>query len=180
MLAMTAAETMPPSPVLYVTGDATQPEGEGLRIIAHIVNDANGWGAGFVVALSKKWARPEAEYRRWMSEAATKNVKLLGAMQFVPVERDIWVANIVGQHGMGRGADGSPPIRYEALSRGLSFIAQYACDHPEKRVSVHAPRLGCGLAGASWSQVEPLLDRHFVLRNIPVTIYDWPGGTFNP
>ena len=174
------AENLKPSAIGYVTGDATKPEGEGLKIITHIVNDQNGWGSGFVLALSKRWSRPEVEYRRWMSEKIPKNVKLLGTMQLVPVENDIYVANIVGQHGVGRAADGSPPIRYEALSRGLGLVAQYALSYPERNVSVHAPRLGCSLAGGRWSEVEPLLEQHFVTNKIPVTIYDWPGGTYNP
>lgn len=41
----------------YVTGDATEPIGEGEKIIAHICNDQGGWGAGFVLALSKKMGR---------------------------------------------------------------------------------------------------------------------------
>lgn len=103
---MTAAETMPPSSVRYVTGDATAPEGDGLKIIAHIVNNQNLWGAGFVVALSRKWKRPQREYHQWLSRSDGKN--LLGAMQLVPVESDIYIANIVGQHGVGRGTDGAP------------------------------------------------------------------------
>jgi len=178
---MTAAQTMQTSSVQYVTGDATQPEGEGLKIIAHCCNNAGKWGAGFVLALSKRWERPEREYLRWYEDHGTvKFRRLLGAMQLVPVEDDIFIANIVGQHGVGKSKDGKPPIRYDAISKGFGFIAQYAKDHPERNVSVHMPRIGCSLAGGSWSQIEPLLEKHFVTNGIPVTVYDWPGGAFNP
>ena len=46
----------------YVIGDATAPQGEGNKIICHICNDVGGWGAGFVMALSKKWKQPVEEY----------------------------------------------------------------------------------------------------------------------
>ena len=178
---MAVATEQAPSPITYVEGDATAPIGEGLKIVTHCNNNVGAWGAGFVIALSKRWSRPEAEYRRWYEQHGDLKFRtLLGAVQLGPVEEDLNGAHIVGQAGIGRGVDGVPPIRYEALSRGLGFVAQFAIDHPEKRVSVHAPRLGCGLAGASWSKIEPLLMEHFVSRDIPVTIYDFPGGRFNP
>jgi len=175
---MTAAETMSPSSVRYVTGDATAPEGDGLKIIAHCCNNIGLWGAGFVLSLSKKWDRPEAEYRGWHER--TGGDLPLGAMQLVPVEPDVYIANLVGQHGVRAAKGGEMPIRYEAISKGFRLITQYALAHREKKVSVHMPRLGCALAGGSWAKVEPLIDVHFVANGILVTVYDWPGGTFNP
>ncbi len=45
--------------IKYITGDATNPEADGLRIIVHVCNDIGGWGRGFVLALSNKWEVPE-------------------------------------------------------------------------------------------------------------------------
>lgn len=179
---MTAAETMTPTAVRYVEGDATAPEGDGLKIIAHCCNNVGVWGAGFVLAVSRRWDRPEREYRAWFErQGSVKFRSMLGAMQLVPVEDDLAVANIVGQKGVaGRTTDGRPPIRYDAIARGFGYIAQYATTHPELDVSVHMPRIGCSLAGGSWAQIEPLIDRAFVTKKIPVTVYDWPGGTYNP
>lgn len=165
----------------YVSGDATRPEGDGLKIIAHCCNNVGGWGAGFVVALSGRWERPEREYRLWAERSGKERFrKLLGAMQLVPVEDDVSVANIIGQDGMGRAPDGGPPIRYDAISRGFHFIAEYALSKTDQLVSVHMPRIGCSLAGGRWSEIEPMLDDHFIRRGIHVTVYDWPGGTYNP
>ena len=178
---MTAAKDQPASPLVnYVEGDATAPAGEGLKIIAHCCNNVGGWGAGFVVALSKRWNRPETEYRKWYhrkGEVAFR--KLLGAMQLVPVDDGVMVANIIGQEGLGS-SGGKTPIRYEAIAKGFKFISQYAQDNPERNVSVHMPRIGCGLAGGSWSEIEPLIDEYFVTAGIPVTVYDFNGGKFNP
>jgi O-acetyl-ADP-ribose deacetylase (regulator of RNase III) len=178
---MAAATEQPRSPlVTYVEGDATTPQGDGLKIITHCCNNVGGWGAGFVVALSRKWDRPEAEYRKWYERHGDVKFRtLLGAMQLVPVEADISVANIIGQHGL-RSSGGETPIRYQAISKGFRHIASYATQNLERNVSVHMPRIGCGLAGGSWSQIEPLIDKQFVARGIPVTVYDFPGGKFNP
>ena len=47
----------------YLVGDATRPVGEGVKLIIHCCNDIGAWGAGFVVALSKRWEGPEKCYR---------------------------------------------------------------------------------------------------------------------
>lgn len=179
---MTAVEIVTPEAVRYVEGDATAPGGTGTRVIAHCCNNVGVWGAGFVMALSRRWERPEREYRAWFERHGSVNFRnMLGAMQLVPVEDGLAVANIVGQNNVaGRGAHPGPPIRYDAIAKGFGYIAQYATTHPELEVSVHMPRIGCSLAGGSWAQIEPLIDRAFVTKNIPVTVYDWPGGTYNP
>lgn len=53
--------------IRHVKGDATQPQAKvkANRIIAHMCNDLDGWGKGFVLALSKRWSGPEAAYRAW-------------------------------------------------------------------------------------------------------------------
>lgn len=55
-------------PIKYVIGDATEPQGTGRKIIAHVCNDCGGWGAGFVLALSAKDYRPESRDLRGSRE----------------------------------------------------------------------------------------------------------------
>ena len=59
--------------IKYITGDATQPVGEGNKIIVHVCNDVGGWGRGFVMALSKRWKEPEMKYREWPRTRKTLN-----------------------------------------------------------------------------------------------------------
>ena len=35
------------------------------------------------------------------------------------------------------------------------------------------PRIGCGLAGGKWTEVEPLIEVHLVSADVPVTVYDF-------
>ena len=52
-------------------------------ILAHICNDVGGWGAGFVLAVSKRWGAPESEFYKWHESG--KDFEL-GNVQFVEVE----------------------------------------------------------------------------------------------
>ncbi|WP_203183781.1 macro domain-containing protein [Streptomyces pratensis] len=155
------------SGITYVQGDATAPQGKGVKLIVHVCNDLGGWGKGFVLAVSRRWPGPEAAYRRWHRERSGNDFGL-GAVQFVQAERYIWVANVVGQRGIRTGSKGVP-VRYEAIDAGLDKVAAKAAD---LGASVHMPRIGCGLAGGTWPRVEPLITERLVSRGIDVTVYD--------
>jgi hypothetical protein len=108
--------------ITHLTGDATRPSGQGRKIIAHICNDQGRWGKGFVVAISARWPEPEEIYCTWFDENAEFE---LGAVQFVQVERDIFVANMIGQEGI-REKSGIPPIRYAAVWSALQKVGEKA------------------------------------------------------
>jgi O-acetyl-ADP-ribose deacetylase (regulator of RNase III) len=153
----------------YRTGNATSPIGNGAKIIVHVCNDIGAWGRGFVLAISERWPDPERRYRAWHRGEETQPFTL-GEVQFVQVAEDIWVANLIGQRGI-RALTGVPPIRYEAIQKGLGKVALEA-----KRLSasVHMPRIGCSLAGGKWESVERIVDERLVKPGVPVTVYDPP------
>ncbi|MEU3573803.1 macro domain-containing protein [Kitasatospora sp. NPDC036755] len=154
--------------ITYVRGDATTPQGKGVKVIAHVCNDLGGWGKGFVLALSRRWPEPEAAYRRWHRERATNDFGL-GAVQLVPVDPHVWVANLVGQRGIRTGRSTGVPVRYEAIDTALTALGEHAL---RLGASVHMPRIGCGLAGGRWERVEPLVTARLTARGVPVTVYD--------
>lgn len=152
--------------ITFVKGDATRPLGDGPRIIAHVSNDQGGWGAGFVLAISKRWREPEATYRR---VARTTGLPL-GDVQFVEVGDQIVVANMIAQVGYGR--HGTPiPLRYDALRTCLMKVAAEAT---RLKASVHCPRIGCGLSGGRWGEVEKIITDTLLRESVPVTVYDLP------
>ncbi|MEU2712039.1 macro domain-containing protein [Streptomyces sp. NPDC007205] len=159
------------SEIEYVRGDATVPSVKGVKVIAHVCNDIGGWGKGFVLALSRRWPEPEAAYRTWHRDRA-KNDFGLGAVQLVRVEPYVWVANMIGQRGVRRGSKGVP-VRYEAIDTALDRLAGEVI---RLGASVHMPRIGCGLAGGTWSRIEPLITERLVKRGIAVTVYDHGEG----
>ena len=151
----------------YVIGDATQPIGEGPKIIVHVCNDIGGWGRGFVVALSKRWPEPEQNYRAW-HRGDEKMPFALGEVQFVQVGEAIWVANMIGQRDV-RTVGGVPPVRYEAIQKGLRRVAEAA---RRLGASVHMPRIGCGLAGGKWAEVGKIVEDELAKIGVSVTVYD--------
>jgi O-acetyl-ADP-ribose deacetylase (regulator of RNase III) len=147
--------------IQYLNGDATSPQAEGNKVVAHICNDLGGWGKGFVLAVSRRWPEPEADYRKWHRERADSDFSL-GAVQIVQVESEIWVANMVGQRGIKASADG-PPIRYDAVRECLGKLGDFAS---AQAASVHMPRIGCGLAGGRWERVEPIIEATLSSRTV--------------
>ncbi len=153
--------------IQYTKGDATQPKTNGNKIIVHICNDIGGWGKGFVMAISKRWKKPEQEYRKWYTSQENFD---LGEVQFVQVEKDLWIANIIGQHKIRKDENGNAPIRYEAIQKGLKKVCTKAKD---LNASVHMPRIGCGLAGGTWDKIEPLINQELLENQIYTTVYDF-------
>ena len=141
----------------YVKGDATQPIAKP-AIIAHICNDVGAFGAGFVLAVSKRWSRPEKVYR-------TAKTLTLGHVQFVDVGNGITVANMIAQRGL---SGPKPWVRYDALETCLKLVFAEAA---RTKASVHMPRIGCGIGGGSWSEVEPIIDR--TCDSVRVVVYDY-------
>lgn len=153
--------------IQYITGDATDPKPQQneLSIIVHICNDIGAWGAGFVLALSKRWDLPESEYR-------SNKPYILGNIQLIPVESNIIVCNLIGQHGIYKGKYKLPPIRYEAVRDGLTNLANKIkqLEHTNN-ITVHMPRIGCGLAGGNWAIVEDIIIKTLINNKIPVYVY---------
>ena len=148
----------------YFNGDATKPRGDGPKILAHVANTSGGWGRGFVLAISRRWPEPERQYRAWHK---SKDLFVLGAVQFVRVSNDIVVANMLAQCGYATST--KPAIRYDALKECLERVAEEATG---SKATVHMPRIGCGLAGGKWEGVEPIIAT--TMKDVEVTVYDLP------
>jgi O-acetyl-ADP-ribose deacetylase (regulator of RNase III) len=148
----------------YVIGDATEPQGEGVKIIAHIVNDLGLWGSGFVVPLGKKYPKAKESYQQWAR--GTDEWFGLGEVELVQVTDNIYVANMVAQRGV-RNGNYTHPLQYDALDDCLWLLDMHADSY---NASVHMPRIGCGLAGGNWEKVFSLIER-YSLQHV-TTVYD--------
>ncbi len=88
----------------------------------------------------------------------------------IKVVSGVFVANLIGQHGLRRrGDDGLPPVRYEAIRQGLARVRQQAL---MLKASVHMPRIGAGLAGGDWREIEQIILDELAAHDLAVTIYD--------
>ncbi len=162
-----------PGLLRYRDGDATIPSGGGHRMIIHICNNKGLWGKGFVLALSKRWKKPEEQYRLWYRAQILDKVPFeLGQIQIVDINSDLAVVNMIAQDDIvSQTKDGKiiPPIRYEALNSCLAKVAKEAKD---RKSSIHGPRIGAGLAGGDWTKIEGLLKTNFINQSVNVNIYD--------
>lgn len=150
---------IPKASMTTVVGDATDPLGNGLKIIIHCCNNRRKWGRGFVIPLSRKWPKTKSTYMD------KDNSMQLGTVSWVKVRDDLLVANIIGQDGYGRNGC---YVDYQALESGFELIAGVA---EKMKASIHGPKLGSGLAGGDWSIIKTMLQNIFVKHGISVTIY---------
>jgi O-acetyl-ADP-ribose deacetylase (regulator of RNase III) len=161
-------------PITYLKGDATKPQIEGVKFITHIVNTIGAWGNGFVMSISRRWEKPREMYREWHKNRDVNDFAL-GNVQFVQVEDDTYVANMIAQHDIWRKpepdaeTDPIPPIRYEALRECLKKVCILAQKY---NASIHGGRFGAGLAGGSWDIIEQIISEELIDRGIKVFIYD--------
>jgi hypothetical protein len=152
----------------HVLGDATTPAGKGVKIICHVVNDKTpNWGAGFGLAVKKKWPDAQRAFQNWATQDRS-NFKL-GEVFHSPVSIDTIAFQMVCQHGYGPSP--IPRLRYAALRECLIKLATFAV---AESASVHMPRIGSGQAGGSWGLIEQLLDEILVATGVQVTVYDLP------
>lgn len=154
-----------------VRGDATKPRGEGNRIIAHVVNDKTPrWGAGFALAIWKKWPSIQKEFERWTDER--KGNLSLGNIHSAEIDETTTVVSMICQRGYGESA--KPRIRYAALKKCLDRVAQLA---KQWQASIHMPRIGSGQAGGDWRIIAELIEDSLCKQGLKVYIYTLPDDT---
>lgn len=140
----------------FIEGDATNPVSSPFCII-HVCNNLGGWGAGFVLAISRRWKEPERVYR-------TSKKWKLGEVQWVKIGEN-FVVNMIAQNGFKQ-VGNEIPLKYDALDKCLEQVYR---DLPAN-YTVHCPRIGCGLAGGKWEKVEELILKHMKNNTF---VYDW-------
>lgn len=121
---------------------------EAPAMIAHGVNCKRKMGSGVAKALYTKWPRVKEEY---LAFGAMK----LGAVQTICVAPDLYVANCFTQVGFGY--NGKPYASTEAIKASLGRVCELIIRSPFLPNEVHIPRIGCGLGGLDWKDVEPII-----------------------
>jgi len=160
--------TMESTRIQYLRGDATEPRGDGSRIIVHVVNDkAMIWGRGFAAAVRTRWPHAQKDFKQWV--LAERSEFHAGQIRIVKLEDSLELASLVAQHGYGPSL--FPRIQYSALEECLTAVASHA---KEINASVHMPRIGCGEARGDWNIVSELIDETLSRNGVSVTVYDLP------
>lgn len=158
--------------ITYRIGNALEPVGplSEKKSILHVCNDYGGWGRGFVLGLSARWALPERMYRNaeeWV----------LGDIQVCPVSPEITVVNMIAQHG--NSTSHRPAIQYDVLKQCLEFVRSGMQLYQHTKQSIHMPRIGCGLGGGRWEEVRDIINEVFPPET-NINVYDLPKEKFIP
>ncbi len=154
--------------IIHIVGDATYPvkcleRKDEIRVIIHVCNDIDKWGRGFVLSLSKRWIKPVINFHSMKQELGFISMCLVEELE------RIIVVNMVAQRGIYK-QNGIEPIRYGALETCLQKVAYEFKDYVSK-VSIHLPRIGCGLAGGNWEIVQGLIEKNLVEKGFVVCVY---------
>jgi Zn-dependent peptidase ImmA (M78 family) len=155
--------------IRYLVGSATEPRGEGHKIIAHVVNDATPrWGGGFARGIANRWPAAQADFITWTHQA--KSNLRLGQHRLFSIDDEVSVFHMVAQHGYGPSE--KPRIRYRQLESCLHALSAFAL---QQSASVHMPRIACGQAGGNWPVVSEMINDILCRSAVDVTIYDLPS-----
>jgi hypothetical protein len=159
-----------------VLGDATEPQTTApneIVVIPHCCNNKGGWGAGFVLALSKKWHKPEKRYRDFFN--ANKTFPMLGKVCYAKVNKYIAIANMIGQDGYK--SDTNPkPVKYWALASAMREVVSYIDmiqNRTNNSVIIHCPKFGSDLAGGDWRFILELIREIWLENGIDVVVYEF-------
>jgi hypothetical protein len=162
-----------------IVGDATDPQRsteDEVVVIPHVCNDLGGFGAGFVLAIDKKWPEPKQEYKLLFERCP--NDKKLGRVQLIQVESDIYIANMISQHGY-IGKDNPRPLRYVELITSMcklvSEIKHNFSNEQIEKIVFHCPKFGSQLAGGNFDFVLDLIDEIWLENGFDVVVYQFKG-----
>ncbi len=166
-----------------VEGDATEPQttiSSEIVVIAHICNNKNIWGGGFVVALSKKWKEPEQIYRNFCEgnkpyPESNKSLPILGKVCYAKINDHLVVANMIGQDGI-TSTDNPIPIKYKALANCMAEVVGYIemiKSQTSNPVVIHAPKFGSLRAKGNWDFILELIREIWLENGINVVIYNY-------
>jgi len=172
-IATMAARGAAPMPsILYLYGDALAPAANGVRIIAHVVNNAtpNWGGRGFAQAVRSRFPKAQSDFQNWVRR--DRHNLELGSTRLVKVDDDLYVCSMVSQEGYG--PRGVSRLRYSALQKCLISLGEYA---RRLGASLSMPRIGTGYAGGSWEIVSELVEQELCANGTSVTVYELPLST---
>lgn len=140
-------------------------------IIAHVCNDVGAFGAGFALAVARTYPKAKEDYK-------ALDHYLLSDVQIVPIDDNLYIANMIAQHGL-KTKGGVPPLRYESLEACLEHIQQWADAY---HMTIHMPRVGARLAGGDWVAIEALIVKTAKVDTYIYTLENekslWPDCTY--
>lgn len=159
----------------YRVGDAAKPisllSEDERKVIMHVVNNIGVFGAGFALNLGNQYPQTKNDYLQYGDyfnyDLGSNIYSFCGG---------ICVAHLIAQDGVIN-YNNPHPLKYYALAdcfRTLYLDLNDSNQASATNITLHAPRLGCGLAGGKWEKVAEIIQETLVDEGIDVVIYDLP------
>jgi len=137
-----------------------------VNIIPQVCNNIGKYGAGLSGSLATKWPIVRERYSEWVGRQGkgSSGPYTLGQIQWVNVEPNVAVVNMVAQNGV-RNASNPKPIKYKHLEMclirlfGMTSVltSRYADGH----FKIWCPQIGAGLAGGDWQKIQGMVAHWF-------------------
>ncbi len=154
-------------------GDVLESKVDGIKVIVHCCNDINSFGSGVAGNIARKYPHVKQAYHNWCTEPKISHY--LGQIQLVKAEQDVYVCNLIGQRDIGGFTIAGkfiPPVRYEAIFEGMLRLKERVESY-DANIEVHAPLLGCGLAGGNLHAIYYTVLRAFEDSKVDFTFYSF-------
>lgn len=135
-------------------------------LAVNVVDDTGTFPFG---PIAGRWPKARTTYLNWFQrDASSAGAPFeLGEVEFVTVEPNVRVANLLAQHGLA--TSGNPhPLDLDAFADTLTRVAVAATATPDLTVAV--PRIN---DIADWGEVEPIV--FDALGGLTVTVYRGTG-----
>jgi len=164
-------------------GDATEPQTtyeNEIVVIPHCCNNKGAWGAGFVLALNKKWSEPEKMYKAFIAGEPPYPYRdlhfpILGKVCYAKINNHLVIANMIGQDGT-KSPTNPKPVKYWALADAMRAVVGYIemiKEQTSNRVVIHAPKFGSLRANGNWDFILELIREIWLENGIDVVIYEF-------
>lgn len=153
--------------VKFIDGNILSQRSEDeLTYICHQVNCRGVMGAGLALQIRSRWP---VVYRRYLGFCYGGDGNKLGTYQEILVEPKLYIVNLFGQDGYGRG---KRQTNYAALAAAL-FSLFRDCAQKNQDAIIRLPYgLGCGLAGGDWDTVLAIISDAAKAWNLNVEIWE--------
>ena len=126
--------------------------------IAHQVNCYGAMGRGVALQIKNKYPDVYRRYHEYCDEHRAKN--LIGRMLIIPTDDGKVICNLFGQERFGYGKQYTD---IAALSKALTSLAKIV---PYNEPIAMPYMIGCGLGGASWDIVYPVIRDIFAKHTV--------------
>ena len=154
--------------VILSAGDACNCEAGVPTLLAHVVNNRGLWGAGFVLAISRRWPEIKRYYDKRCKYYEERPEELLGSIQCVDAAQDITVVNMFAMAGVYHSRYNPTPLQTDSLFRCLKALRRKA-ETDGYRV-IQMPKIGAGLARGDWSTILKIIKTIFAGSAVIVKI----------